>query len=71
MKIETFKIEKSPRVTDKPFLRASLDGTGCSIETCSCSAPFFVTLSDGKTGIKAELTHAEAKAILKGWASLT
>ena len=71
MEIEKFKIKRGPSVEQRPFVRASLDGTGCGISTCGSSLGHYITVSDGTNGVKITLTEAEARAIRSGWADIT
>lgn len=79
MKVTTFDIEENVRfvkvtgkgaVETRPFVKVSLDGSGCSLPHCNCSPLHFISVSNGKMGISIELTKKEAKAILTGCANI-
>ena len=64
MKIRKFKIESlNKKQTHYPSLLVSQQG--CGMSTCRCSPKNFITLSDGATGLTAELTDEEIKLIRK------
>lgn len=45
------------------FVRASVDGSGCGAPGCSCSPGQWITISDGATAFRVDLTPDEAKAL--------
>lgn len=58
MTITTFKIAKGSKAQEqKPFVRIGY-GQGCGLEGCHCSDGYWVSVSDGKTGI---LTKFDSK----------
>jgi hypothetical protein len=63
MKITKFSIDSTGRCSEYPFLRANLHGDGCSQPGCNCSPPYFISISDGETGLCVELTKEEAVRI--------
>ena len=67
-KVETIPVEKPDRgsITYKPFVRISVDGRGCSLQGCNCSPDNFISVSDGKTILKIDLTDSQAEAVRKG-----
>ncbi len=67
-KVETIPVVKPDRgeITYKPFVRISVDGRGCSIQGCNCSSDNFISVSDGKTILKIDLTASQAEAIRGG-----
>ena len=46
-----------------PLFQLTVDGRGCGADSCRCSPPNYVTLSDGRTLLTLELTDAEAALV--------
>ena len=53
MNIETFKIDKTldKQQVQKPIIRMS-SGEGCGFNNCHCSDGYWISISDGETGIR-------------------
>lgn len=65
MKISTSKISmrevEAKQVESRPFIRFSR--TGCGLGGCNCSPEKFISISDGNTVIKAELTENDIRQL--------
>lgn len=60
MQITTHPIDpelvKNGQVVGEPMIRFS-DGAGCGSEHCNCSPGYWISISDGKTLIKAQFDN--------------
>jgi pyruvate-formate lyase-activating enzyme len=67
-KVETIPVERPTKgsITKEPFVRVSVDGKGCPLLGCNCSAPNYISISDGETILMVELTESQAKAVRGG-----
>lgn len=67
-KVETLKVDRPTKgaISDKPFVRVSVDGKGCPLLNCKCSPPNYIAISDGTTILNVALTDSQAKAVRAG-----
>jgi hypothetical protein len=54
-------------VSHNPGVRASLDGSGCGLDNCNCSDGLWISISNGKTLLRVNLTAEEAEDLKKGY----
>ena len=63
---ESIKRDGVGAVETVPLVRFSLRNEGCGLPNCNCSDGYWLTVSDGETLLKVDLTAEEAASILDG-----
>ncbi len=62
--VKTIKVpEGDPKHTQGPYIRAVVDGQGCSLPECNCSPENFILISNGEIALSVALTDEQARLI--------
>ena len=66
--VETLEVDRPTKgsISKKPFVRVSVDGSGCPLVNCKCSPPNYISISDGDTILYVKLSESQAKAVRSG-----
>ena len=54
----------SGAITSVRGVRAVLDDSGCGLDNCNCSPGYWISISDGETLLRVNLTEEEARELL-------